>query len=213
MTPVPIPPPPDALRDKLRASMAETPPTGMSPRGRAVLSIVVVVALVLGGIALIRPDLARLPQPALWMVTVGVGLLAIATLVVALAPGRRGLGASVTLLVALAALTAPVYAVITLVAALGVSSEILPSRNCFSMSMGFAAVALTGLTFALRRSVPAAPVARGALLGACAGAWAGLVIHLHCPCGDRMHILVGHAIPVAIVAVLGAALSPRFLRP
>lgn len=213
MTPLQVPPPPDALRERVRASVAEVRPSGMSPRARAITSAAVVLGLVLGGIALIRPDLAQLPQAALLTVTVGVGLLAVSTLIVALAPGTRGLGASVTLLVALAALTAPAYAVVTMIAALGASPEILPAKNCFSMSMGFAAVALTGLTWALRRSVPAAPIARGALLGACAGAWAGLVIHLHCPCGDRLHILVGHVVPVAIFSILGALISPRFLRP
>jgi len=213
MTPLHPPPPPDALRERIRASMAETQPSGMSPSARALTSAAMVLAIVVGAIALIRPDLAQLPQAALLTVTFGVGLLAVSTLIVALAPGSKGLGASVTLLVAFAMSTAPIYAVVTMIAALGASPSIVPARNCFSMSMGFAAVVLTGLTWALRRSVPAAPIARGALLGACAGAWAGLVIHLHCPSGDRLHILVGHAIPVAIFAVLGAILSPRFLRP
>ncbi len=213
MTPPREIPPPDALRERIRASIAETPPVGMSARGRIAVSIVVVLVAVSIGIAVMRPDLQLLPLGSLLAVTLGVGFLATATLVVALSPGSRGLGAPVTALVALAATTAPLYAIITVTASLGTEPDGPPVRGCFSMSLAIAAIALTGLTYALRRSVPVAPIARGALLGACAGAWAGLAIHLHCPCGDRMHILVGHAVPIAIFSLVGAIASPRLLRP
>ena len=206
-------PPPDALRDRIRAAVAQTTPVGLSPRARVVVSIVVVLVAVSIGIALMRPDVSALPLASIIGVTLGVALLATATLIVALSPGSRGLGASVSSLVALAATTAPLYAVVTMMAGLGAAEDGPRVRGCFSTSLAIASVALVGLTFALRRSVPAAPVARGALLGACAGAWAGLTIHLHCPCGDRMHILIGHAVPIAIFSVLGAVVSPRWLRP
>lgn len=213
MTPAELPPPPDALRERIRASIADTAPVGLSPRARVAVSIVVVLVAVSIGIALMRPDISALPFGALLGVTLGVAFLATATLVVALSPGSRGLGAPVTALVALAAITAPLYAIITMTASLGLAQDGPAVRGCFSMSLAVAAIALTGLTYALRRSVPVAPVARGALLGACAGAWAGLAIHLHCPCGDRMHILLGHAVPIAIFSVVGAIVSPRLLRP
>ncbi len=206
-------PPPDALRDRIRAAVAQTTPVGLSPRARVVVSIVVVLVAVSIGIALMRPDVSALPLASIIGVTLGVALLATATLIVALSPGSRGLGASVSSLVALAATTAPLYAVVTMMAGLGAAEDGPRVRGCFSTSLAIASVALVGLTFALRRSVPAAPVARGALLGACAGAWAGLTIHLHCPCGDRMHILIGHAVPIVIFSVLGAVVSPRWLRP
>jgi hypothetical protein len=212
MTPLEIPPP-EALRDRIRAATAETRPAGFSPRARAVVSIVAVLAAISLGIALMRPDLSALPVGSLVAVTLGVAVLATVTLVVALTPGSRGLGASVTTLAAFATITAPLYAVITMAASLGLAEDGPRVRGCFSMSLAIASIALAGMTFALRRSVPVASVARGALLGACAGAWAGLAIHLHCPCGDRMHILIGHAVPIAIFSVVGAVVSPRFLRP
>ena len=52
-----------------------------------------------------------------------------------------------------------------------------------------------------------------ALLGATAGAWAGVLQHLHCPSGDRVHILLGHAVPIVIFAIASALATPRWLRP
>jgi hypothetical protein len=212
MTPTEIPPP-DVLRDRIREAVARTEPSGMAPRTRAAIAIVFILVAVVLGIALMRPDVTTLPAASLIGVSLGVAFLAAATLVVALSPGSHGLGAPVTWLVALAATTAPLYAIMTMMAGLGAAPDGPPVRGCFTMSLFVAAVGLVGLTFALRRSVPAAPVARGALLGACAGAWSGLTIHLHCPCGEALHILLGHAAPIAICAAIGALVSPRFLRP
>jgi hypothetical protein len=212
MTPAEIPPP-DVLRDRIREAVARTPATGLKPPTRAVLAIVFILVAVALGVALMRPDIGTLPTASLIGVSLGIAFLAAATLVVALSPGSHGLGAPVTWLVALAATTAPLYALMTMMAGLGAAPDGPRVRGCFTMSLVVAIVGLAGLTFALRRAVPAAPVARGALLGACAGAWSGLTIHLHCPCGDAWHILLGHAVPIAICAALGALISPRFLRP
>lgn len=212
MTPTEIPPP-DVLRDRIREAVSRTPSAGMPPRTRVALAIVFILVAIALGIWLMRPDIGSLPTASLIGVSLGVAFLAAATLVVALSPGSHGLGAPVTWLVALAATTAPLYAIMTMMAGLGTVPDGPPVRGCFSMSLAVAFVGLAGLTFALRRAVPAAAVARGALLGACAGAWAGLTIHLHCPCGDAWHILIGHTVPIAICAALGAILSPRFIRP
>lgn len=213
MTPVELPPPPDVLRDRIREAVAKTPASGATPRARVAIAIVVILIAVAAGLALMRPDLPALPLPSLIGVSLGIAFLAAATLVVALSPGSRGLGAPVTTLVALAAITTPLYALMTMMAGLGDAPDGPRVRGCFTMSLAVASFALAGLTFALRRSVPAAAVARGALLGACAGAWAGLTIHLHCPCGEALHILLGHAVPIAICSLAGALISPRFLRP
>lgn len=205
--------PPADMRDRIRAAVEKTPTSGFSPRTRAIVAVVSVLVAISIGIARMRPDFAALPLASIVGVSLGIAFLAAATLVVALSPGNYGLGAPVTLLVTLAVTTAPLYAVLTMMAGLGHAPDGPATRGCFTMSLAVAALALSGLTLALRRSVPAAPIARGALLGACAGAWAGLTIHLHCPCGDRLHILFGHAVPIAICAVIGAAISSRFLRP
>lgn len=212
MTPIPIPPP-DALREKVRAEVARTPTSGFPPRTRAIVAIVAVLVAIAVGILRMRSDIATLPLPSLIGVTLAVLLLGAATLVVALSSGKHGLGAPVTALVALAVITAPLYAVITITAGLGALTDGPRVRGCFEASLGVGAFCLIALTFALRRSVPAGAVARGALVGACAGAWSGLTQHLHCPCGEALHILIGHAVPIAISAALGALISPRFLRP
>lgn len=205
--------PPDALRDRIHAAVARAPQSGMTPRTRSIVATVVILIALAVGIATVRPDFFALPLASIIGVTVGIALLAAATLVVALSPGALGLGAPVTLLVTLAATTAPLYALMTMMAGLGNAPDGPATRGCFTLSVVVGFTALSGLTFALRRSVPAAPVARGALLGACAGAWAGLAIHLHCPCGDRVHILLGHTVPIVLCAALGALVSPRLLKP
>lgn len=212
MTPMGIPPP-DALRQRIESAIAETPASRFGRGPRLAVAVVTVLVVLAIGLLTMRPDLRAMPAASLAGVTLGVTFLAVGTLVVALAPGSRGLGAPVTALVILAVTTAPLYAILTLSAPIGDATHAPKTLACFRMSIFAASLALVGLTASLRRSVPAAPNARGALIGACAGAWAGLVIHVHCPCPDRLHIALGHALPIAIFSIVGALVTPRFLRP
>jgi len=88
-----------------------------------------------------------------------------------------------------------------------------PTWMCLAMAAMVATVGLSALVAAFRYAVPVAPRARGAALGAAAGAWAGLAMHLRCPSAAPLHILLGHAVPIALVALLGALVAPRFVRP
>jgi hypothetical protein len=51
------------------------------------------------------------------------------------------------------------------------------------------------------------------MLGAAAGAVAGVALHLFCPHFDAIHLVVGHVAPIAAFAMVGALLTPRWLRP
>jgi len=84
---------------------------------------------------------------------------------------------------------------------------------CALVASAVGLIVLTAFGIALRRAVPAAPVNRAAALGAAAGAWAGVALFLQCPAKDALHLLVGHSLPVAAFAVLGAIALPRLLRP
>ena len=49
------------------------------------------------------------------------------------------------------------------------------------------------------------PRAAGAALGgAAAGAWGGRLFEAHCPSLDLVHLALGHVLPIAILALLGA---------
>lgn len=207
-------PPPDALRARVRASIAETPPSRIGRPARMAIATVSAAVAIVVGVAKIRPDMQLGPSHALVALTAVLIVLAVATSVAGLARGRLGLGAPLLTLLVLAVATVPLYAMATMMwPVAGPEAPPHGETGCFSIALACGAVVLAGLTFALRRSVPAAPVARGALVGACAGAWAGLAVHLHCPAVGREHLLVGHILPLAIATLIGLLVVPRFLKP
>lgn len=201
-------PPPDALRAQIAERIARSPRDRVGRRARIAIAAAVLLAIVALGSMKARPDLGAASTVG---ATVAIALLAVGTLVVAFLPGRHGLGASAISLALLGFATLPLYVGITMGAAWAGPGRSV--TGCFTLATVSGVVALGGLTFALRRAVPAAAVARGALVGACAGAWAGLMIHLHCPAGDPAHLVVGHAVPLAICTLIGVTALPRLLRP
>ena len=48
------------------------------------------------------------------------------------------------------------------------------------------------------------PKATGAALGSAAGAWGGAFLEGHCPSLDIVHMTLGHALPIVVLALLGA---------
>jgi hypothetical protein len=72
---------------------------------------------------------------------------------------------------------------------------------------------MAAFVVALRRAVPVASRLRAAALGAASGAWAGLAVFLFCPSGDRLHLLLGHALPVALLTLTGLLVAPARIRP
>ncbi|MGZ3417622.1 MAG: NrsF family protein [Polyangiales bacterium] len=204
-------PPPDLLRERVRAAVSETRPT-MGWPARLSIAVVTVAASIAIALMRMRPDM-HAPSGALIALTAVLAVLAIATSAIGLTTGSRGLGAPLTTLAIAAIATAPIYASLTMMWPQPLVGQGASPVNCFVMATAIGAVVLTGLTFALRHAVPAAPLARGALVGACAGAWAGLAIHMHCPATDKMHILVGHALPLLVATLLGVLIVPRFLKP
>jgi hypothetical protein len=64
-----------------------------------------------------------------------------------------------------------------------------------------------------RRSDPVHPGVAGAALGVTAGVAAGTLVDLWCPVGFVQHVLLGHILPLLVVAALGAWAGRRFLGP
>jgi hypothetical protein len=44
-----------------------------------------------------------------------------------------------------------------------------------------------------------------------AGAWASVLIDLHCECADLLHVTLGHVLPVAVLAAVGAIVGRRVI--
>ncbi len=84
---------------------------------------------------------------------------------------------------------------------------------CLSMGLITAVVPVLLGTLVLRGAAPVGSRATAAALGAAGGSLGGLVLHLHCPIADGLHVGVVHGGVVALAALLSAALVPRVLRP
>jgi hypothetical protein len=52
----------------------------------------------------------------------------------------------------------------------------------------------------------------GAAIGAAAGAWSWTLTDLWCPVAYVPHLLLGHVLPVALLAIAGLTFAPGFLR-
>jgi hypothetical protein len=151
-----------------------------------------------------------------------VALTVVAT-TVALRRGNGGFGTRAIWLALVAVSTAPLYAVVTAmlpvhertsgdVGVAGVAISPWGAR-CILVATIVSAFALIAFASALRRAVVTASAANGAAVGAAAGSWAGLGVFLFCPSGNLQHLLVGHALIILVVTIVGALFVSRSLRP
>jgi len=176
--------------------------------------------LVFRGRPLFRVDLWLLPEAAFAVRLLVLVLLATIATGLALMPGRRGLGVRVSLLLIASLAVAPLYTLLTMVEPIGTAVGDAAARAlhplglpCALVAFTVGTLALSAFGLALRRAVPSAPVNRAAALGAAAGGWAGVALFLQCPAKNTLHLLVGHSLPVAAFALLGAIVLPRLLKP
>jgi hypothetical protein len=164
----------------------------------------------------VRQDLATLPAG---YVAVQIGLpfgVAVASLSVALSPGKLGLGVSLGALAALVFLGPLSF---------WLSAFALPSPGatpgddgmfaalvCFDITLLWAVLPLLAAAFALRRSFAGGAVWRSALIGAAAGLFSGAAMNLHCTNVDPLHMALGHGLPIVLGALVGAFVLARWLR-
>jgi hypothetical protein len=136
-------------------------------------------------------------------------VLAIASLLVALAPGRLGLGMKTGLISTLALLGPATFCLIAFgspppyVAPDGAGS-LLGILVCFDITVAWAAIPLLFAVLSLRGAFAAGSRLRSALVGAAAGLFAGATMNLHCPNVSSLHVLFGHGLPVILAAAAGA---------
>ncbi|HET9929206.1 MAG TPA: NrsF family protein [Polyangiaceae bacterium] len=165
----------------------------------------------------VRGDLSKLPVAYVVGQIALPFVLAVASLWVALTRGRAGLGARVVALVTLS-FVGPVafWAVATLAPsprpALAGEASGVRVLLCLDLTLLWTAVPLLCAALVLRHAFPAASRWRSALLAVAAGLLASGVMNLHCPNVTKLHIAVGHGLPILIALVVGAILMPRATR-
>jgi hypothetical protein len=87
-----------------------------------------------------------------------------------------------------------------------------PGERCLALSLLVAAGPLLSF-IAIRRTAPAQPVLNGTVMGFAAGACAWLAVELWCPVAFVPHLLLGHVLPIGVLAAGGALLGRAFLEP
>ena len=222
--------PPAELYERIAAATDSPSPVGSRTSKR--ISFVLVAVPLASALVVATASYLTYGQPAagvkldirslgrLWFALGLFGAMTLAATYLALAQGRDGLGAMAAVLIAIACLIAPLYTILIAPEPLHASRTALEATQispwgarCLVVASIVIAVALTAFLFALRRAVPVSVRLRGAALGAAAGAWAGLTLLFFCPAAERMHLLVGHSLPVFAATLLGALIAPAALRP
>jgi hypothetical protein len=84
--------------------------------------------------------------------------------------------------------------------------------RCLGWSLAYGAAPLVALLWMRRGSAPTGRWLRGAALGVAAGACAWVPTDLWCPVAYVPHLLLGHLLPIVILAVVGAVAGGLILR-
>lgn len=85
-----------------------------------------------------------------------------------------------------------------------------PGERCLVLSLLVAVGPLLSF-LAIRRRVPVRPALNGAAMGFAAGACAWVAVDLWCPVAYVPHLLLGHVLPLFVLAGAGALLSRALL--
>jgi hypothetical protein len=84
--------------------------------------------------------------------------------------------------------------------------------RCLALTLATAPWPFVALAYLGRRFDPVHPGLTGSALGAAAGAWAAVTVAIWCPLADPLHVVRGHVLPLALLALLGAAAGRRLFR-
>jgi hypothetical protein len=176
----------------------------------------IVYAGALLGVLALRRDLGQLPTP--WMIAAAVAWAAgfVVPLWLAIVP-RPG---SVMPRWRLAGIAAMTCAVVFVTAGLVVHphgadsahlgwDKIHHGHTCMEIGLLTALVPVVLGAIVLRGTLPVGARWAAAGLGAAGGSLGGLVLHLHCPIADGLHIGLVHGGVVVVAALIAALLVPR----
>ena len=211
---------PELKRRVLAAVQSEPAPTRSAVRRRAWLIFAVCTAIALaifaeaGGIHTYDRPIALI----LWT-SVGWIVAASAAAAFGVARGRSMLGrSSASLAVLVVALPLAILAW-KIAVTVPFGPQMIapwperPGFRCLGLSLVMATPLLVAFVVMRRRSDPVHPGMAGAVLGITAGLAAGSLVDLWCPVGHIPHVVLGHILPLVVVAFAGAWAGRRLLAP
>jgi hypothetical protein len=214
--PPPVPPPPSA---QLEAELAKLAPVSLRRPVRQ-LTLLLGISLIYGGgvcaMLSTRRDLAELP--VIWLVGAGLAWLLGFVAPVYLATVPRAGGVIPRWQLAGAASVIGSLGFIALGLTLhphGAASVALDwdhlgkGTSCLKFGLATAIVPVVVGAVFLRGALPVGSRWVAAALGAGGGSLGGLMLHLHCPITERLHVGLIHGGVVGVAALLAAALVPR----
>jgi hypothetical protein len=147
---------------------------------------------------------------------VGSAGLAAVALVAALGRGRSMLGRSPGRLLATIALV-PAALILWKVGVSGLFDGMSaawpyrPGLRCLTLSLAVGVVPLLLALAARRGTDPVQPGMTGAAIGAACGLAAAALVDLWCPVAYLPHLLLGHLLPIALLAAAGVMAGSRLL--
>jgi hypothetical protein len=213
------PPKPPALSPALEAELARlTPVATRRPLRQLALLLAISLIYSTGLVVMltVRRDVHELPMG--WLVSAGLawllGFVAPITLATvpragSVMPRWRLAGiASVVAAIAMVGLGLMLHPAGEHSVALGWDG-MTRGYGCLAHGLETAIVPVVIGTIFLRRTLPLGSRWVAAGLGAGGGSLGGLVLHLHCPVADGLHVGLVHGGVIAIAALLAAALVPR----
>ena len=211
------PPSPPPLAPALEAELAQLTPVA-TRRPLHQLALLIAISLIYGAglvvVLTVRHDFHELPMG--WLVSTGLAWLLGFVVPITLATVPRA--GSVMPRWRLAG----VASVVAAIAMIGLGLVVHPGAivvsgwdgvvhgyGCLAEGLETAIVPVVIGTVFLRRALPVGSRWVAAGLGAGGGSLGGLVLHLHCPVADGVHVGLVHGGVIVIAALLAAALTPR----
>jgi hypothetical protein len=207
---------PPSLKARVLADISKTP---AAPPGTYTKRLVLAVAVLFGWLALVliwkglRKDVSELPSMYLIGSVVTSATAGGLLTYLGLTRGRAMLGAPPLLQIAGTLLVPMALGAWAMMVVGSGAHSLVPvtaanafqtGLHCDAFAMVFGVPILLGLLSVKRGMETSVPRFVGACLGAAAGAWAHLGMHLICPVSHTLHALVGHVLPAIPLALVGA---------
>jgi len=206
------------LKRRILAALAGTPAPARDGVRRARLSLILCGAAGALAILFIEGGLRPLARPPSMVALGSAGAAAIAGtgMWLLLTRGRRILGRPITWLAAAAIASALAflawrYGLGRLYGSTQPWAD-RPGLRCLGFSVTVGAPPLLAALLAWRRAIPVSPFATGAAFGAGAGLGSAFLVDLCCPVSYLPHLLIGHLLPIGLLAIIGGVVGTRLLR-